>query len=803
LARIIRVKRAATTSLTQGDYEQAIRKRALKSRIDNGLSYQLEDASVLEDHALRLTQDPYPALLLASEVSQSSIEGLHQFAMLCLSVGQAKRAADVQERMRHKINDRFRSGSLRAESRDQLLDLYLEVAAGTGRYDTQKVMDLVRRHGRPEEVFEAFLRRASRGSDLAPIMAFSGQPMTLPLRHIFEIEAVRTSAWADAKLHERGEFGRFKKHPLSTCWRVLYQGNALVPSFPAVRQHEALMLKTGSYDEPSFSDHLHLIFFASLSNVMLTRGAPRPGGLRAHTEREWLSVVLGKLATAADACGALFARGDYPQFSLIYRLLDVKRPTNNHYEAWTDFRAVTKAVTRIAADLFLLGRPRSRLDHVSQGEWDKSQQSELFATHHWRELFLTRHFRVLPDEVVRAQIEARERTALNTIGPFNEKATELVELCDWATSYGLSELGERLMASAYRYGTSYGWRKDWRLPSILDAVVDISEFDPPAAMRMVEKLAPIYAEIGTMTEKSGASTSDLAGVLIKLRPDAYVRFYRHLLDQSEWYEAEKALAAFICTVNLATPAVGAVAAFLWGEERTSIKAGANAELDAKSARWSSRRTASTSDDGNQSRTNSDADESALPDIDAYPPAKLPEFAAAVRHASSYTRSESCFVRWFEHWQGQGQGVALLEALETALAGDKFAVETALLDRTFQLSLSLEGQKKAFRWLVEAHRYRHGWSEQYHGPADAAQRIALVAKHYPKRWGEFVALTSRQLPTRDDLARVIPDVGLVHLLLQVGEIPRALSVLEAIVDSTVEEFEVQPLTRPQWLDGSAS
>jgi hypothetical protein len=51
--------------------------------------------------------------------------------------------------------------------------------------------------------------------------------------------------------------------------------------------------------------------------------------------------------------------------------------------------------------------------------------------------------------------------------------------------------------------------------------------------------------------------------------------------------------------------------------------------------------------------------------------------------------------------------------------------------------------------------------------------------------------------------VIPDVALVSLLLQVGEIPRAVSVLEAIVDSTVEEFEVQPLTRPQWLDGSAS
>lgn len=800
--QIYRILEAAEeAAFVEGDYEQAIRKRALKSRINNGLRHQLDDASVLEDHALRLTQDPYPALLLASEVNQSSVEGLHQFAMLCLSVGQATRAADVQERMRHKINDRFRSRSLRAESRDQLLDLYLEVAAGTGRYDPQKVLDLVRRHDRPEEVFEAFLRRVGRGNDLAPIMAFAGLPMTLQLRRTFEIEALRTSAWAGAKLHEWGQFGRFRKHPLSTCWRLLYQGNAIVKMFPSARHHEALIQDTGSYDEKNFADYLHLIFFAAVGNVMLMRGAPRPGGLGADTKRDWLSAVLGKLATTADACGALFARGDYPQFSLIYRLLDVKGPGNNDHDAWSDFRAVTKAVTRIAADLFLLGRPRSRLDHISASEWGKAQQSALFATHHWREQFLTRDFRLLPDVVVRRQIEAAELAALGTVGPFNEKATELVELCDWATSYGLTELGQRLMASAYRYGTSYGWRKDWRLPSVLDAVMEVSNYDAPAAMRLVEKLAPIYAEIDNMTEKSGANTSDLAEVLIKLRPNAYVRFYRHLLNQSEWYEAEKAFAIFIRNVDSATPSIGAAAAFLLRGECGSVKTGANPQLDAMYSRWRSHRNSTPNEGSGQSRTTSDSDMAAMPEIDAYPPAKLREFAAAVRDVGSYTLSGSWFVRWFEHWQCQGQGAEMLSTLESALEDEKFSVETALLDRAFQLSLDLQGPKRAFRWLVEAQRYRFGWAEHYHGRAEATRRIEMVAKHYPKRWAEFVALSSRQLPSRDDPARVIPDVALVSLLLQVGEVSRALSVLEAIVDATVEEFDVQPLTRPEWLEES--
>ncbi len=165
---------------------------------------------------------------------------------------------------------------------------------------------------------------------------------------------------------------------------------------------------------------------------------------------------------------------------------------------------------------------------------------------------------------MRAQIETQERAVLSTVGPFNEKGSELTELCGWATAYGLSKLGERLMASAYRYGLAYGWRKDWRLPSVLDAVEEVSRHNQQAAMSALEKLAPIYSAIDQMTEKSGASTSDLAGLILKLMPAAYVRFYRFLLDRSEWYEAERAFAAFVETVDQGTPAADVAAAFLWG-----------------------------------------------------------------------------------------------------------------------------------------------------------------------------------------------------------------------------------------------
>ena len=244
---------------------------------------------------------------------------------------------------------------------------------------------------------------------------------------------------------------------------MIYQDAAIVESVPVIPPHEALVQKFGNYDEAEFAGYLHCLFFAAIGSTLLVKGAQPPGGLGVRTERRWLSSALAKLGVAANTCGALFARGEFPDVSLVYRLVDLKRPTVSDHEAWADLRSVLRALATITADLFLLGRPRSRLDHIPAAEWERCRKFDLFALHHWRELFLTRDFPLLANNVVRAQIEVHERDLLRTVGPFNGKGSELTELCGWATAYGLSELGERLMANAYRYGIAYGWRKDWRL----------------------------------------------------------------------------------------------------------------------------------------------------------------------------------------------------------------------------------------------------------------------------------------------------------------------------------------------------
>lgn len=807
VGQVVRMLTAAEeVAFDSGDYEQAIRKRWLKKRIDSGLSYQLDDAGALEGLALRLTSDPYPALLLASEMNQSSIGGLHQLAMLCISVGQLDRAAEVQERMRLGFNDRIRSGAMRSSDRDHALEDYLEVAAGTGRYDPGKVLGLVRRHARPAEIFESFLRGAGRGTELEAILGFAGLAMPVRLRRILEVEALRAGAWAQARIQDWGEFARFRKHPLSACWRMLYEpGRREHQHIPTAPRHAALDGKQGSDDESEFVEYLHFIYFAYVGRVLGMAGANAPGGIGVRSERGWLDSALDRLGVAAAACGALLARGEFPAFSLVYRLVDLKRPAVNDSESWSDLRALTKALVVITADLFFLGRPRSQLDRVPGSEWTRCENFELFALHHWRELFLTRHYRLLPEEVVRLDISNRERKALSAVGPFNEKSAEMSELCGWAAAYGLSDLAERLLSATYRYGIGYGWRKDWRLPSILGAVAQVSHHDRDAAASAVRKLAPIYTEIDEMTEKSGAEPSDLADLLLNLMPDAYTRFYRFLLDRSEWYAAERTFAAFVRMIDQQTPAAALAAAFLWDSaSRGYAREGSNSEIDALRVAWSRGAPEShLSPEETRGPREEAVDESVMPAFDAFPPEMLTEFVVATNAAKQFSLAGTWLVRWFKHWVACGRGPDLLKALSGAMSMKGFATPTDLLDPAFHLALRLHGPQRAFRWLVEAHRHRRGWTGHFHGQDESAARVALAAQHYRSRWPEFVAQTS--MPASDTFGRErdIPDVGLVSLLLQVGEVQRAARVLRAIVDATVEEFESQPLGTPYWLDGCAA
>jgi hypothetical protein len=111
-------------------------------------------------------------------------------------------------------------------------------------------------------------------------------------------------------------------------------------------------------------------------------------------------------------------------------------------------------------------------------------------------------------------------------------------------------------------------------------------------------------------------------------------------------------------------------------------------------------------------------------------------------------------------------------------------------------LSLEGKAAAYRWLVAAQIQCRGWDE-YYSLEDALQRYATFAVHYKVRWRQFIADTTRQNGPGGSLS--IPHHRLVLFLLAVDELATARSVVQAMVETTVEDFSDQPLTSPAWLE----
>ncbi len=127
--------------------------------------------------------------------------------------------------------------------------------------------------------------------------------------------------------------------------------------------------------------------------------------------------------------------------------------------------------------------------------------------------------------------------------------------------------------------------------------------------------------------------------------------------------------------------------------------------------------------------------------------------------------------------------------------DGFGGIADILDQAFQPSLRLEGRETAYRWLVAAQLQCRGWDE-YHGLQQALERYATFAAHYKERWRQFISDTTR--PDGPGGSLSIPHHRLVHFLLAVDEVAAARSVVEAMVDTTVEDFSDQPLTSPAWL-----
>lgn len=784
-----------------GNFAHAIRMRWLKTRVYNGPQFQIDDYERLHTCALQLTDDEYPLKTLASSLQTASIDRLHLLGTQYLLAGRIAEATDLLELMRRRINDRFSVSAYTRDDYKVAVEGWLQLAAGTGQFEPKRILSIIGSADTKDDgkrLFELFLQELTKKSDLAPLMTFVCLPMTLVQRAELELACLRLAGALRARIHEWPAFFRFSKHPLSLCWRLLYQKDTYTPRH--FNEYEP-MLDVAQHNAPRrevTQRYLHRLFFSRVARCLSQRGVPVVDPSPVYGERIWLTEACKQMAMLADTVGALLARHEDPAFALPFRLLAaVKQPEG--YEALNDHIPFSDALTEASGDLFLLTALRSGRVKVSSTEWAQAKKSSHFGSSSWCDRFAG--LDLLDRELVGDEIDSRSRGITAVVTPFNERATSYIELCHLATTFGLMERADALLRRSLACVIGYGWRKDPTIAYALDAVKAISSSDRAFATNMLRRLVPIILTLEDMTEDCGTRSSDLAALVIDLMPENFAPFYNYCLISSEWYTAANVFAELLSNLPLNQAVMPVVAAALWDSTAVGALRGRAAAGDPHAMALitlNAKRFGQPVEELGTQRERYSSPEPEEPDIDVttFSASGIQELQAELRSRNAYVAAQRIVRRWFEHWLAQGRGIELLRSLEPLRnQRDGIGGIADILDQAFETSLILEGKEKAYPWLVAAQLQCHGWDE-YYGLQQALQRYATFAAHYRKRWRQFISDTTRPYGTGGSLT--IPHHRLVHFLLAVDEVAKAKSVVQAMVDTTVEDFSDQPLTSPTWL-----
>lgn len=790
----------------QADYGLLQRKRALKNRFENGLAFQLDDSSILWRSAKLICEDPSIVALLAAELNAASFEELHLLALLYLGFGNLESAIAIQGQMRRRFNAKVAARGFERGEYEADCALLMEITAKTNDFDPPNTIRFLKRL-EDASLFRTFLAHMATTGTLERLLSFGDVAMPLRMRKQFEVEAVRMAGITSAALHVWPAFSHFGRHPLAVCWAQLYAPNAVLRR-RALHRHPVLDMEGDRFQESDseFATYLHEAFFHCVSASLSLNGAPDPMAMPCPKMRPWLARALNRLDLVAQTVGKVLARGDATSFALPYRLLEIERPDVRGYDAMSDYRAVRKAATLIAADLFLLTKPRSKLPYIPDREWIAARSSSpVFAEDLWREIFFNLGYRLVDPRLAAEEIRTQATAITSEVIRFNEATNELASLAEWATAYGLRIEAKKILVSAYRWVIGYGWRKDAYLHHVIRMVEELAAADQETASRLVLKLAPIIERITDMTEDSGLYESALAELILKLFPQYFAAYYRHWLAQEEWYVAEQCFAVFAKAADGRDPMAAAMAAFLWDDTGFAALKG-RPETDALAERWnelSSEGPRRTPQEKETRTALAGSPGAPAPNPEDFPPAKLDEYLAALGAMHQYELERKLLSKWFEHWRRTGAQVALLGAVKR-MHGQKGLRSrgSELLDLCFTVCLEAEGPARAFEWLVLAHIERFGWEPQFYGSEESERRLTSIVTHYPKRWEEFLRRTTVREANRYGAGRVVAGTVLVSFLLELGETAKSSALAETIVDISCEEFEMQPLQRPSWLPEAA-
>ncbi|UJQ95497.1 hypothetical protein [Mariluticola halotolerans] len=796
------LSRAEELAFSHDDYVRTTELRALKTRVDNGPEFQVQQFGDFSEVAIRAASNIESVVFSADQLGSL---GSDEIVTLVKTV--PDRTSDIIEdafeELRRRVNLWIELRHHPDRDFELLVRHFLEIAAIFPQTESARVIEFLkgfRVDAARNSSFRTFvfcLRKEQRADLL--IQAAKSLKAKNDLSWRFHIEeALVIVASATGQDVSRTYSPRSKVSPLLSCWRHFHkstdkqrQTSLPDPKGPIRKDYE--------YGRnPDVESYFVSVFFTALSNYLNGHeisGTPPEG---------WVGTVFQCLTTLAKDIAAGRAQLSFAAPYYAAREIEPVRRGSLADPEGTQYFSFVHALREIAIGLHAVKSPAGRVLKVSPDELRRARASKHWDEGSWMAAQIESNLPLLESSLARIALDAAVADEARTITEFNQRADRWIELSQYALLYDLP--AKSLLARAASCLIGYGWRKDPWIYDVLDTIEDIHVMAGVDVTPLLEKIVSIVEQITEFTDGKGTNHARTALIetVARVCPERLIHFYSHHIAQDEYHLAEAVLEQHIKLVDFATPDVRALARTLV-EFKDIAALGKRGNAEAKAlAKQQVRLLGGMPTDHTYHPSNSSSDISRVdaPDATKY---KVSEFAKLVEDLGDYRidyKDQRAAARlWLHHWGAKGLSKQALEAIRTYSDGESYSSSIAeeVLNEAFEVSLEVEEREESYRWLVRAHIARHGWQTNWTSEEEINRRLEAAAKHFPERWKEYIRDTSDRAPywKRLGYSFAIGFRYLVRFLLLVGQKDLAINLTKNFVEILVSEVSDQPIPPCAW------
>lgn len=803
---------AEAKAFEDGDLPLTVSLRGLKTRVSNAREFQSRDFAAYRATALAVSGNRQQILNLLDDIhdlTDSEVAELGRLGpsdtssqILPTCFNELARRVNAWIVLRHRPADEFTKLS------DQLLSLSALMDKETVRRTVNYVRGFTEAESHVSRLIH-LLGNAQNIQGLRLVLKTLTGAKWKDHRRLISDQLVRAVSFQGADVREHISPHIEPLSAFAACWFLWRDRNAKlevnIPPVPRDLIRERYSFDGNADIRSFFYESFWVALYAGLCAKDNEYSMIYPS-LGKH-DLGWLQKGVAKLERIARG----IAEGRLvPTFSTVYsQSVDVESvewPPASEKE-YAQYQSFKKVLRRIAIDLHYLGLPAQSSTRISAAELSLARQSVHWSDAIWVARNVTDRIPLLDKVGAAAILTDQSHVLAAKVTEFSERAENWTQLASMALLYEDGRQAE-FLAHAAECLVGYGWHKDLGALDVLDAVVQLSARDPAVTRTRLDVLTPIIDVITEFTDgdETNYVRSELIKVVARVAPERLPSLYAYHLSNDEYSYADECLIELAKVMDLGS-LEGAALARTFLDDRTL------GVLEARAAIEPAAGTLLAEQNGFLGRLLKTRDRSKPTEEDLSDQQKeaskvdptsfnFEDFSAVAKAATDvHYKSRKEFVgKWLNFWRGQGKASGALRSVHAYFEMSETTHDVEeILDEAFHISLAVEGRDAAYKWLVKAHIYRHGWQSYWASETEVMTRLGLAAKYYPDRWLRYIRDTSVPSPMyrRRRYSLVLGYKYLVRFLVLVGQIEFADRIASAFVKSLAEEVREQPIPEAPW------